>query len=250
MQKEEIIFELSKKVADEMIERSLGETASVDLEHPAFKEFSILVSHASMFEIESALKMMQNKGVKDLVKARQKLIDLKLKLDVKIHDMQVKIKVSYKVREEAVILDCTFPVALFPMPVINKSQLDDQSEFRAIQCYKLVLFTLKQLDSTNYEPVVNTKFLDAPKGNKKKNKKGKKNKYVKYLVTKKYIIDSIKTEPKEREYTKPSWAVKGYWRKYKSGKKVWIEPSTRKRKNLTISGEHEPTIVKINHTIN
>ena len=29
-----------------------------------------------------------------------------------------------------------------------------------------------------------------------------------------------------------SWKVKGFWRKYKSGKKVWIKPSVRGNKDV------------------
>lgn len=253
MKKEEIIFELSNKVATKMLDTSIGAIEEVDLEHPAFSEFSITVSHASVFEVESTLEMMQKKGVKDLDNAKQQLENLKLRLDVVVRSKQIRIKASFAKKREVVLLDCLFPIGIFPRPKILSSLMENQSEYRAFQFYKITMFTLSQLDSTKYTPVVSTKFLDAPQGSKKKKKKGKKNKYTRYLVTKKYNVDSIQRRvvSKEREYTKASWSVKGFWRTYKSGKRVWIAQSTRRRRRKVLEGKEntEPTIVRINHTI-
>ena len=251
MQKEEIIFELKTEVVENIIEKSYTEFESkLDLEHLAFNNFKLRLKANDLFSMDGAISLLNKNGFKKADLIREEMLKCILDIDVTIKDRIVNVYTYLSNLPNQPLLVCSIPKGLLPVPIVKKSILDDQTTFRALQVYKLVLGTLYQLDGTNYEPVVSSKFLDAPKGNKKKGKKNNKNKYVKYLVTKKYIIDSIKTEPKEREYTKPSWAVKGYWRKYKSGKKVWIEPSTRKRKSLTISEEHEPTIVKINHTIN
>lgn len=250
MKKEEIIFELKTEVAENMLDKVYTEFESkLDLDHLAFNNFKIRLKAMDLFDMNGAINLLNTRGFKRTDLIKEEMLKCYLDIDVSIKDKIVDIYTYLSNLPNSPLLVCSIPMGIIPVPLIKKSILEDQTTFKALQFYKLVLGTLYQLDGANYEPVVSSKFLDAPKGNNKKGKKNNKKSYVKYLVTKKYIIDSIKTEPKEREYTKPSWAVKGYWRKYPSGKRVWIEPSTRKRKSL-INEKDEPTIIKINHTIN
>lgn len=63
-----------------------------------------------------------------------------------------------------------------------------------------------------------------------KNKKGKKRNNVTYINKTRYIIDNYVDDTIEkRDYnlTAESWPVRGHWRTYKSGKKVWIPAYTK-----------------------
>lgn len=63
-----------------------------------------------------------------------------------------------------------------------------------------------------------------------KKKKSKKRNNVTYINKTRYIIDNYVDDTIEkREYnlTAESWPVRGHWRTYKSGKKVWIPAYTK-----------------------
>ncbi len=69
---------------------------------------------------------------------------------------------------------------------------------------------------------------------KKSNKKGKhKNKTIRKINltnirhVKEYSNTNINTDKRNYERHTESWTVRGHYRHYKSGKVVWIEPSTR-----------------------
>lgn len=74
--------------------------------------------------------------------------------------------------------------------------------------------------------------------NKKVIGKNKKNKLLyntNYSLSlnnvKKYIYDKNYLSKREYKRHTESWNVRGFWRTYKSGKKVWIKPSVRGNKN-------------------
>lgn len=94
---------------------------------------------------------------------------------------------------------------------------------------------------TNYKIAIEENTTIKKISQSSKNKKNKKrNKTVKTVrninITNAHrIINSSRNvnnnERRSYERQVKSWTVHGHWRTYKSGKKVWIEPHTRKAKN-------------------
>ena len=84
---------------------------------------------------------------------------------------------------------------------------------------------------TEKKTVIN-KSKSSNKNNKKKN-----NKKVRKIIMSNRVINvpnNVTDIEVKRGYTRrtESWKVKGFWRTYKSGKKVWIKPSVRGNKNV------------------
>lgn len=52
----------------------------------------------------------------------------------------------------------------------------------------------------------------------------------------------MKKQNKQYTYTKEKWGVRGHWRKYKSGKRVWVEAF---QKGAAISGVSETTVPEV-----
>lgn len=85
----------------------------------------------------------------------------------------------------------------------------------------------------------------------KKHSKGKKNKgQVKYLSVTQYRLTGCEKRVKTSavNYTTEEWDVRGHWRHYKSGKKVWIKPNTLKRNKKLLKnseGRNKNSMFKI-----
>lgn len=99
-----------------------------------------------------------------------------------------------------------------------------------------ILYKLIYVLQMEKEIIFKTKTTKATKTNtKKKNKKNNNNKKLTYIHTYKVKNDTVENfKSKHREYTfkTNSWNVRGHWRTYKSGKKIWINEHQHKRKNL------------------
>ena len=86
--------------------------------------------------------------------------------------------------------------------------------------------------NTIEKKTVINKSKSSNKNNKKKN-----NKKVRKIIMSNRVINvpnNVTDIEIKRGYTRrtESWKVKGFWRTYKSGKKVWIKPSVRGNKNV------------------
>lgn len=84
---------------------------------------------------------------------------------------------------------------------------------------------------TEKKTVIN-KSKTSSKNNKKKN-----NKHTRKIIMSTRVINvpnNVTDIEVKREYIRrtETWKVKGFWRTYKSGKKVWIKPSVRGNKNV------------------
>lgn len=121
------------------------------------------------------------------------------------------------------------------------------SQFKEFISYisKMIIFELVYVNFMTHnqkviiEEITTEKKIDISNQKKKKSNsnRSKKIKSVKNINVTDEIIKRVKANKKintekneKREYNRQlkSWNVRGYWRTYKSGKKVWISPQTRK----------------------
>lgn len=86
----------------------------------------------------------------------------------------------------------------------------------------------------NNERLIHTKVENVG-GNKTNNKKHSKKKHNKKKLLKVTYIKNIdinqKIEHSTHKFTIESWEVKGHYRTYKNGKKVWVKPYVKGNKN-------------------
>lgn len=107
----------------------------------------------------------------------------------------------------------------------------------AFQIWKLLMNTLEYIKSPNNEVrYVQTKE-PKPSKSKKKDRHSKKT----YIYKKHYIIKDVESSLEKRDYhrIRESWTVRGHWREYKSGKKIWVDSFTKG------TGKEEDTNYKI-----
>lgn len=80
-----------------------------------------------------------------------------------------------------------------------------------------------------YRPEVERRAVVT--GERKQNSKKKGGRAAKTLYTKTYVVgaDILEGLPKPRKHSKPSveYGVRGHYRRYKSGKVIWIRPQVR-----------------------
>ncbi|KFX58345.1 hypothetical protein HYH39_06710 [Clostridium botulinum] len=94
-------------------------------------------------------------------------------------------------------------------------------------------FNVLAYSQVNQESIIRETRIHTKKVQSKKDKRAGKKPKVKLI--KQNIIrintDNIKepTEEEKREYERhiAGWTVRGHWREYKSGKKIWIKPQIR-----------------------
>jgi hypothetical protein len=131
----------------------------------------------------------------------------------------------------------------------NEESLKDmEANIRYISDIVLNILSYLNLPST----IENTKVKENAIIKHKKNKNGKKKKGTNksYIYKKQYIIerhDIDKVITLDGDYIKKvyqrrvsEWGVRGHWRTYADGKKVWIKSHTKKSKTPVL----EPTINK------
>lgn len=224
-----------------------------------------LYEHFKQFSIEEGL-FLTEKELREKVKEAEKLKLLDYLLDVKITEETVYIE-YYNVKNNGIgqlvkngnkryVLELknvgrivesgTIKGLEYNVGLPNHSELTKLDEFEEIMEILAEEMVLQFLTSVialgdTGKSVVDIKKKEAlklqPTLNKKKSKnKGKKKApiYIKYTDIKIDIksdeeIEEIK-ESVQRENKRhvSQWNVKGHWRTYKTGKKIWIKAQTRK----------------------
>lgn len=85
------------------------------------------------------------------------------------------------------------------------------------------------------EPKLETKTV---KTHSKRHSKSKKT--IRYISTRKYVLTGQERKSRSnipKVYTRERWQVRGHWRTYKNGKRVWIKPHESKRDKNKLSGK-------------
>lgn len=161
----------------------------------------------------------ENEGIRFL--AYYETIKLDFKLFLRFLDLKVETRINidkYNVDEEKAkeFLNAMRDIIIGVLTYINLLIHEEK--------------TIIEENTTERKVILNNK----KKKNKITTKKVKtiKNINITDTVIKKINLNS-NTNSEKREYNRQiqSWTVRGYWRNYKSGKKVWIEPQTRKAKS-------------------
>ena len=126
---------------------------------------------------------------------------------------------------------------------LNRLPKDVQSDFHDYVESVISIYSTLMAYMEHYKETVDKKQVTSKQT--KKAKKGKsKSKRVRSLHRTVYTLSGhITTDKEKRAYTSPSepFKVRGHWRNYKSGKKVWIAEYP---KNIKEGQEPEPSVYK------
>ncbi len=85
------------------------------------------------------------------------------------------------------------------------------------------------------EPELETKTVKKHKKQRRKNGNP-----VRYISTRKYILTGQERKSRRgvpKVYTREKWQVRGHWRTYKDGKRIWIKPHESRRDKDKLMGK-------------
>lgn len=245
MKKEEVRIELTVTSALDLM--SLGTEEVVDLEHAPYKEFIVSFPSEKIdeekFDDIVGSVTRSNREFASKLSRKEKMALIKDYNDCNI-DILVKVSPNTIVvgtKEWFLKLDTNSSVFSLEKKVDGidieiefvtnneKLQLDynESEEFRkGLTHYMfgvLGLISFMQSDKMNViEPSTRLQLDDSKK------KKGKSKNKKTYIYKKKYVIDDSATKDikdSSREYNRKvdQWMRRGHFRKYKNGKKIWID---------------------------
>ena len=162
---------------------------------------------------------LNSKEIKLITKLAKDYVNNDLRVNVDIEEDVAKVKLNH-VQQSKPIFVFNFGIIEPKIEVEYNDFATDEDSF-AGNLTNLILSTLDYINKPKEEVVI------TEKREVKKSKKGKKNKRNRgktYIYKKVYKILDVKPNEEKRKYTRiaESWRVRGHWRKYKSGKKVWI----------------------------
>lgn len=126
---------------------------------------------------------------------------------------------------------------LLPMPTVIKNHIAVDPEMFALQVCNLLGNVIHYIEAPKYE-VESSERREVDFSKSKK--KGKKSKKI-YINKKIYRFSDV---PKEKQERSPvtrhteAWDVRGHWRTYKCGKRVWVRPYVKG--NVEKLGEKKP----------
>lgn len=239
-----------------------------------FKEFDIvLITKLDEDDCKNLKGLMKNiedlpkhKKEKILKLYKEKMIQVKeerLVLGISIKDTVLNIKyegvseIEVKFKSESVDLssDINKNTSYLKSAILNntleklvKTSMEEKVKYENF-LYSTVVHVLQVLAYMSCdtkidipkERLISKQSEKIIKSNKKKKSKGSKNK-VSIIKNIRYVIDKEEVNKNTEEYIKRQytrqtdmWFTKGFWRTYKSGKKVWVKPCVKKsRKKDTL----------------
>lgn len=149
----------------------------------------------------------------------------------------IRLKDCWKYFNEKNIEDITFvdiPISEQFLEYMKKKYGENSEEQIVFHCNDMIMIYIAILiySQLNQESIIRQSRTHTKKNQSKKDKrKGKK---PKVKLIKQNIIklntDHIQLTEEERNHYKRhtfGWTVRGHWREYQSGKKVWIKPQIR-----------------------
>lgn len=100
-----------------------------------------------------------------------------------------------------------------------------------------LIFRIIYIMQNESEKISNHRSVKVEQKKKKKKQKNKKQKNYVYINSNKYIINREVVEKiieKNRNYNfkTDKWTVRGHWREYKSGKRVWVKEHINTHKTI------------------
>lgn len=239
----------------------------VDFNHLPFKNFNCMVitkldDEDEDPDVDFVLGMLKdvpsNKREKILKEYKQRLLETKeerLDMSISIKDLILNIKcegiaeIEIKFNENSVCMSQTIDknVSYLKSRILTptleelvKNSTKEKERYDDFLC-STVVNTLELLAYMSSDKKVDiprerlfTKTSDNMTKSISKKKKGKKKsisliRNINYTVLKEDVIRNT-NEYSKREYNRQTdkWFTKGFWRTYKSGKKVWIKPCIKK----------------------
>ena len=162
---------------------------------------------------------LNSKEIKLITKLAKDYVNNDLRVNVDIEEDVAKVKLNHVQQSK--------PIFVFNFGIIEPKIEVEYNDFTtnegafAGKLIHLILNTLEYINKPKEEVVI-TEKREVKKS--KNGKKNKKNRGKTYIYKKVYKILDVKPNEEKRKYTRiaESWRVRGHWRKYKSGKKVWI----------------------------
>ena len=101
-----------------------------------------------------------------------------------------------------------------------------------------LIFRIIYIMQNESEKISNHRSIKVEQKKKKKKQKNKKQKNYVYINSNEYIIsrevvEKIRENDRNYNFKTDMWTVKGHWREYKSGKRIWIKEHINKHKTIS-----------------
>lgn len=227
------IIELTKEVAEEFLDK---EYKALDYDHVPFQKFTVKYPMGIYLTKKQLLRdISEEVGAPiDLIKEHkvaremEKYIQSNLSVNVEIDPTQQATKIQVVDSYNTSIFECHTGLNL-PLPLIGKNIFSKTPVLTAMGLLRMVSNIIDYITSPTVT-VKARKIREEKKPSNKKEGKKKRGSQKTYIYKTIYSIDHISEDyhPK-RAYTRQtgSWNVRGFWRHYKNGKKVWIKEHTR-----------------------
>ena len=227
-------IELTEKVALELLKNR--KIDRVDYEHLPFKEFTIKYPMRVYLSTEQAIndtlaKVQYNKRVEDIT---ADIINDMRKYASDYTSKNVRLEYSYNEGEPHITLYDPLDSKLFEMkimlgiPVTIENNFAKESLPFAIGLIVIITNILAYIQKPREEVIV-----QSTKEYQKRGTKGGKSSGKSYIYKKIYKVMNFIPNTEKRDYhrTVESWGVRGHWRTYKSGRKVWIKEHSKGKKD-------------------
>lgn len=236
------VIELSEKVVIELMERSL---VSIDLEHLPFKDFSIkfptyvFLSKEQVVEDILAELARRKERVDDTARESINLMAseyINADLTVSFRHDGTSYHVEIKDIHNGELFSFTVNTLVY-IPYILENKFTTNAPLFAVKIIKLINNLIQHILSPT-ETIYVTKRSECivtSKGNKKVKKT--------YITKKNYVVKDIETSIHKRDYNRirESWGVRAHWRKYKTGKEIWVNSYTKGVKKESDIKEYKVT---------
>lgn len=249
---DDVIIELGEKATQFAIKNE--NLVDIDFDHLPFTSFTFFypmsclsgdISYSTLQEIASYTGLTNLDPIRlNLIK--KELLDRKSYVTVDILSNKMLVSVQDDDREPLIEFEVHEDD---PKPVITYNFLDngkfnkfhnyidrDKLIHLALSTTIMIFNVLGYIVKPNLEVVKKDRPVQDDIKHSHKRVPYKSNKQVRYLTKKVYVVDDMEhyaTQRTNRTYNRytETWTVRGHWRQYKSGKRVWIEKSVRGNKD-------------------
>lgn len=228
-----ITIELTEKVAFEFLDRKLE---FLETEHLPYKEFDLKFPMSVYLTEEKVLTDTLNR----LPVPKESLTEEQLKMMRKVardysssqltvsfkYDKNIQVDVADSLNHKVFSMELNSEIMFIPN--IKRNEIAGEPFSFSFRILSIIAHTLNYISEPKKEVLVSQTKETKKSGKSKKRKSGGKT----YIYKKTYKVTDVETKIERREYNRirESWGVRGHWRQYKSGKKVWIEEHTKGKK--------------------
>lgn len=228
-----ITIELTEKVAFEFLDRKLE---FLETEHLPYKEFDLKFPMSVYLTEEKVLSDTLDR----LPVPKESLMEEQLKMMRKVardyssslltvsfkHDKNICVDVADSLNHKVFSMELNMEFIFIPN--IKRNEITREPFSFSYRILSIIAHTLKYISEPKKEVLVSQTRETKNSGKSKKKRSGGKT----YIYKKTYRILDVESKLEKREYNRirENWGVRGHWRQYKSGKKVWIDEHIRGNK--------------------